>query len=98
MLQHLYFLLCLFILLPFLSGVSEIIKITLLQNFHLGRLWWQLMAFFFIESDMLELQARGNSEHFFCESLRINVVSPDLASTLELASMFYVTGTINDSV
>ena len=25
---------------------------------------------------MLELRARGNSEHFFCESLRIDVVSP----------------------
>ena len=75
-LQHLYFLLCLFILFPFLSGASEIIRITLLQNSHLGRLWWQLMAFFFIESDMLELQARGNSEHFFCESLRISVDPP----------------------
>lgn len=55
------------------------------------------MAFFFIESDMLELQARGNSEHFFCESLRINVVPrPTPASAAELASVFYLTG-INES-
>ena len=97
MLQHLYFLLCLFILFPFLSGASEIVRITLLQNSHLGRLWWQLMAFFFIESDVLEIQARGNSEHFFCESLRISVRLPPPTPAAELASVFYLTGTINES-
>lgn len=70
-LQHLYFLLCLFILLPFLSGISEIIEITLLQNSLKGRLWWQLMAFFFIESDILELQARGSGEHLLYDSMRM---------------------------
>lgn len=50
------------------------------------------MAFFFIESDILELQARGNSEHFFCESLRINVVFVSfLFFSLGTDDVFYVT-------
>lgn len=85
-LQHLYFLLCLFILLPFLSGISEIIKITLLQNSLMGRLWWQLMAFFFIESDILEFRARGCGEHFFCESMRMFFFF-----SYKLMNMFYFT-------
>lgn len=98
-LQHLYFLLCLFILLPFLPGISEIIRITLLQNSHLGRLWWQLMAFFFIESDILELWARGNWAFLLreFENQCGGVLFLFLFFSEKLMAVFDVTWTINDS-
>lgn len=57
----------------------------------MGRLWWQSMVFFFIESDILELPARGSGEHFFCKILRIFLNFP-----YELINMLHFTWTIND--